>query len=114
MIHGTDGCDRSTVGSQCRESKEGFFDFSAVHFTVSTARPPPTAKIISAFSTSGQLRSLSAFSKVASPPYHKESVKVMEFLTALIMLFSAFSSAVRPPIITAEEPKSLHMEGIDA
>ena len=70
---------------------------------VSMALPPPTAKIMSASATWG--RSMSMFSREASPPYQKvPMISMPEPSTAWRILSSAAARACLPPTMAAFLP----------
>ena len=87
--------------------------FFPIALPVSSALPPPTAKIISAAATAGFSAKAAMFSRLASPPYHTKSVMV----TALPWIAASRRSrtaamALCPPITTAVAPKGAHTVGI--
>ena len=83
--------------------KNGRFVSWASTLQVSMALPPPTAKIISASATCG--RSISIFSRDASPPYQNvPMISIPELSTALRILSSAADNACLPPMMAAVLP----------
>lgn len=84
--------------------KSGFFRRCVAHFAVSVARPPPTAKTMSALRISGILVSASAFSKVASSPYWK--LPRISIFPSIALRISGSAAALdfSPPTMTAVLP----------